>query len=98
MKNLFQCKGCGASGSPIDWVMKAEGVSTRHAIELLQADYRPLAASTGVVKRSTARKLPTPLATDAEDQTLLNQVNDYYHACLKQHPKGLSMLEQRQRR
>lgn len=38
VKNLFHCKGCGAHGSPIDWVMKAEGVSFRHAVELLQAD------------------------------------------------------------
>ena len=24
-KNLFHCFGCGAAGSPIDWVMKLEG-------------------------------------------------------------------------
>jgi DNA primase len=25
--NLFHCFGCDAAGSPIDWVMKLEGVS-----------------------------------------------------------------------
>ncbi|MXP26089.1 hypothetical protein GRI39_08580 [Altererythrobacter indicus] len=35
-KNLFRCFGCDASGGPIDWVMKAEGVSFRHAAELLR--------------------------------------------------------------
>ena len=45
-KNLWHCLGaCNAGGSPIDWVMKAEGVSFRHAVELLRADHLPLAAS-----------------------------------------------------
>jgi len=38
-KNLWHCLGaCQAGGSVIDWVMKAEGVSFRHAVELLRAD------------------------------------------------------------
>jgi hypothetical protein len=32
-------------GSVIDWTMKTQGVSFRHAIELLRADVFPLAAS-----------------------------------------------------
>jgi len=36
-KNLFHCLGCGAGGSVVDWVMKSEGVSFRHAVELLRA-------------------------------------------------------------
>ncbi len=95
VKNLFHCKGCGAKGSPIDWVMKAEGVSNRHAIELLLADYRSLAACAGVVKRATARKLPTTLATQAEDAELLVRVADYYHETLKQSPEALAYLEKR---
>ncbi|MDQ6722352.1 MAG: CHC2 zinc finger domain-containing protein, partial [Candidatus Dormibacteraeota bacterium] len=35
--NLWHCMGaCGAGGSVIDWVMRAEGVSFRHAVELLR--------------------------------------------------------------
>jgi DNA primase len=35
-KNLWHCLGaCQTGGSVIDWVMKAEGVSFRHAVELL---------------------------------------------------------------
>ena len=30
-KNLFHCFGCGAGGSVIDWVIKTQGVSFRHA-------------------------------------------------------------------
>ena len=93
-KNLFHCKGCGANGSPIDWVMKTEGVSFRHAVELLQADHQPLAAS-GPVKRSTVQKLPTTLVSSDEDARLLVQVVDYYHDTLKQSPEALAYLEKR---
>jgi DNA primase len=76
--NLWHCLGaCQAGGSVIDWVMKAEGVSFRHAVELLQTDYHPLAAGSGAaVKRSTARKLPPTLEASAEDARLLGQVID----------------------
>ena len=37
-KNLWHCFGCGAAGGPIDWVIKTQGVSFRHAVELLKAD------------------------------------------------------------
>src|SRR5690242_1667341 len=40
-KNLFHCLGCGAAGSVIDWVMKYEKLSFRHAIARL----RPLVSS-----------------------------------------------------
>lgn len=36
-KNLYHCFGCGAAGGPIDWLMKLDGVSFRHAVELLRA-------------------------------------------------------------
>ena len=44
-KNLWHCLGaCQSGGSVIDWTMKAEGVSYRHALELLKADIPSLAA------------------------------------------------------
>lgn len=35
-KNLYHCFGCNAAGSVIDWVMKTQGVSLRHAVQLLR--------------------------------------------------------------
>lgn len=96
--NLWHCLGaCQCGGSVIDWVMKAEGVSFRHAVELLQADYAPsaLAAGSGPVKKTTVQKLPTTLETSAEDARLLAQVIDYYHESLKQSPEALAYLEKR---
>jgi CHC2 zinc finger len=80
-KNLWHCLGaCNAGGTAIDWVMRAEGISFRHAVELLRADHLPLAASpVQPVKHGTVRKLPPPIARQADDRVLLLQVVDYYH-------------------
>lgn len=105
VRNLWHCFGCGAGGGVIGWVMKAEGVSFRHAVELLREGLPSLAAfaagpnsSIGYstthsipVKRSTVRKLVSPLGLDAHDQALLDQVIDYYHATLKQSPDALAI-------
>jgi len=77
-KNLWHCFGCGIGGGPIDWVIKRQGVSFRHAVELLREGITPLAAEDGI-KRSTVRALPPPVPFDADDQALLNQTVGYYH-------------------
>ena len=98
-KNLWHCLGaCQAGGTVIDWVMKAEGVSFRHAVELLQNDYSPSAASTDAItlaKRSTVKKLAMPLERAAKDAQLLVQVVDYYHQTLLQSPEAMQYLEKR---
>lgn len=94
-KNLFHCFGCQASGGVIDWVMKREGVSFRHAVELLR-DGAPLdgPASSSPV-RATVKKLAAPVAFDADDAALLGQVVDYYHETLKASAEGLDYLRSR---
>jgi DNA primase len=96
-KNLWHCFGCGIGGGPIDWTMKRQGVSFRHAVELLKADPSLAAApaASSAVKTSTVRKLAAPVALDADDRTLLGQVIDYYAATLKQSPEALAYLESR---
>jgi DNA primase catalytic core len=97
-KNLWHCLGaCQTGGSVIDWVMRAEGVSFRHAVELLANDSLPLAAaaaSSPPPKRSTVRKLPTPLARD-DDAKLMIQVIEYYHETLLGNPEALDYLKRR---
>jgi len=76
-KNLWHCMGaCQEGGSVIDWVMKAEGVSFRHAVELLRADL-PMGPAKAV-KTCTVRKLAAPVAQDADDRAALSQVVAYY--------------------
>ena len=98
-KNLWHCFGCGIGGDPIDWMIKKNGVSFRHAVELLRDGVSSLAAGSatnpGAIKRSSVRKLDAPVALDVDDQALLNQVIDYYHGSLKQSPEALAYLESR---
>jgi len=96
-KNLWHCLGaCNAGGTPIDWVMRAEGISFRHAVELLRTDHLPSAAAPiQPVKHGTVRKLPPPVARDADDQVLLLQVTDYYNETLKQSPEAKKYLTSR---
>jgi DNA primase catalytic core len=102
VKNLWHCLGaCQAGGSVIDWVMRAEGVSFRHAVEILRADVPSLAATSGpprngkVVRKTTVQKLPSLLEREAEDAELLLQVVAYYHEELKETPKALAYLQGR---
>jgi DNA primase catalytic core len=95
-KNLWHCLGaCQAGGSCIDWVMRAEGVSFRHAVELVRQRYSPTATPARTPKKTSVPKLPTLAASDADDVTLLGQVIDYYHETLKQSPQALAYLEKR---
>jgi DNA primase len=93
-KNLWHCLGCGEGGSVVDWVMKSEGVSFRHAVELLR-EGRAGDGGLRPVKRSTVRRLPSPVETSAEDDELLLQVVGYYHRTLKESAEALEYLKRR---
>ncbi len=99
--NLFNCFGCGAGGSVIDWVMKTQGVSFRHAVELLKnkvvapAHPAPATYKASLPIKTTVPKLAAPVSVDADDQTLLREVVDYYHDTLLQSPEALAYLESR---
>jgi hypothetical protein len=87
-KNLWHCLGaCARGGGPVDWVMTAQGVSFRHAVELLReaspalsslAQPGPRSTASGPVVRSQSQKLPRLVGADAGDQVLLARVVDYY--------------------
>jgi DNA primase catalytic core len=96
-KNLWHCLGaCNTGGSTIDWIMKAEGVSFRHAVELLRSgNASSLVASDKILGKNTVPRLQAPVALDADDQTVLRQVIDYYHETLKRSPVALQYLEGR---
>jgi DNA primase len=111
VRNLFHCFGCGAKGGPVDWVMKAEAVSFRHAVELLRhqaigAPASPRAGKGGrgrtaeiaeasPVKHATVRRLPPPVALDAGDEQLLEQVVAYYEQTYREEEAAQGYLRDR---
>jgi DNA primase catalytic core len=104
-KNLWHCLGaCGRGGGPIDWVMTAQGVSFRHAVELLResspalaslAQPGPRSTAPGPVSRSKSAKLPSLVAPDAADQELLGMVVGHYAEALAGHGDAQAFLARR---
>ena len=95
-KNLWRCHGaCQAGGSVVDFVMRIEGVSFRHAVDLLRQG-----ANSGPVegvppKRSTSVKLPPLAEPSVEDRELLGRVVGFYADTLVESPEALGYLARR---
>ena len=96
-KGLFHCLGCGAAGNAIQFVERYDGVSFRHAFELL-AEGGPAAFSSATespVKRTTIAKLENPFDLEATDAELMDQVVNYYNERLAKSPTAIAYLKKR---
>jgi CHC2 zinc finger len=92
--NSWRCMaGCG--GSVVDWVMAAEGVSFRHAVELLRDGFRPARLDQPARHRSTARRIDGGLDPGLGDGELLDAVAGFYHERLMASSDALGWLENR---
>ena len=91
-KGLWHCMACGKAGNVIQFVQHHDGVSFRHALDLLRQGGPAVFSSagradhTGPLKESTVPRLPCPLDAEADDATLFSQVVSYYHERLKSLP------------
>jgi len=103
-RNLWHCLGaCQAGGDAIAWVMRSEGLSFRHAIEVLRRETpraiavtAPAPASSAAPpKRTMKRKLEALAPRDAADTEVLERVVDHYHATLMESPEAIRYLELR---
>jgi DNA primase catalytic core len=98
VENVWNCLGaCGEGGDVISWVMRAEGISFTHAVELLKRNYlpSPARAAEPPPKQSSVPKLPPLFEPTIDDQKLLGIVVDYYHRTLKQSPGAQQYLVKR---
>jgi DNA primase catalytic core len=78
-RGLWHCLGaCQVGGTVIDWVMKADGIDFREAVDKLLAEFFPLEAAS-LVRHAAVTELSCPLDLDADDQALLNQYADFCH-------------------
>ena len=98
-KNLWHCMGaCQSGGSVIDWVMRAQGVSFRHAVELMRNGAPTTTTATAggpAPKRSTVAKLAAPFDTSAEDRRLLGEVVGFYAQSLRESAEAQAFLARR---
>ena len=91
-KGLYHCMGCGVAGNAIQFIEKFDGVSFRHAFELLSDGKGFTGGTDQPLKRATVPRLEAPVKPDAEDNELFGQVVDYYHERL-QSPSGIAARE-----
>ena len=91
-KNLFHCLGCDVAGSPIDFVMKADGLDFRTAVDRLLPGLR------GAAVAAPPRRTPAqPAATLAPEKAnrLLERVVELYAHGFAELPDGRAYLERR---
>jgi DNA primase len=81
-KGLWRCMAacCGATGNVIQFVERFDGLSFRHAFEVLANGGKAAFEHTpnAPKKQSTVPKLTCPIEDTEEDAKLLSQVADYY--------------------
>lgn len=94
-KGLWHCMACGLAGNAIQFVQRHDGVSFRHAFELLAHGQSSVLTEHPCQKQSTVPRLPCPLDPEADDATLFGQVLAYYHERLKMSPFGRGYLASR---
>jgi len=75
---------CGKTGNAIQFVQYHDGLSFRHAFELLDKGGKAaFEHSTSQPKKSHTTKLDCPLKADEKDnKAMLNKVANYYHTRL----------------
>ena len=100
-KGLWHCMACGRAGNVIQFVQQHDGVSFRHAFDLLRQGGPAVFTSAAILARegpltkATVPRLPCPLDAEADDATLFSQVVSYYHERLKQTPTARAYLASR---
>ena len=82
-KGLWHCMACGKAGNVIQFVQAHDGLSFRHAFEVLAHGQGAAFAARPLIKQSTVPLLPCPLDAEADDAALFAQVVAYYHERLK---------------
>jgi len=82
-KGLFHCMACGKAGNAIQFLQYHDGVSFRHALDLLRQGGKAVFAARPLTKQNTIPQLPCPLDAQAGDPALFRQVVTYYQQRLK---------------
>lgn len=94
-KGLFHCMGCGVAGNCIQFVERFDGVSFRHAFEILAEGRGFTVAATEPLRRATVPRLDLPFDPASDDAALMRQVVDYYHERLMKTPAAVDYLRGR---
>jgi len=92
---LWHCMACGKAGNAIQFVERHDGLSFRHAFELLTQGNGAAYKARPPAKQSTVPHLPCPLDAAADDAALFAQVVAYYHQRFKETSEAQAYLASR---
>ena len=96
-KNIFHCMGCDAAGSVIDFVMQADGLDFRAAVDQLLVSAPTIRRASSVTSGCSApsvSKTPVTVPPERANQ-LLERVVAIYEKTFAEAPEGRAYLEQR---
>ena len=93
-KGLWHCFPCNIGGTVIDWVMRTEKVSFRHAIEILKEKGGGISPNIKKCKGAITG-LKETLSLDQEDKELIINTVLYYHERLLNHQEAKEYLKSR---
>jgi DNA primase len=95
-KNLWHCFGCDAGGDNVQFVIKKENISFRHAVEKLQ-QIGGTAPGAATVKTRQGTEHPALLdpTQGASDDELMTRVVDFYHQKFLNRPEAMQYLQKR---
>lgn len=100
--NTWSCSACGIeNGGPVEWMIRAEGVSRKHATELLREgktalDRRNVGPKKGAApKLTTVRTMGVAFAAADTDDVILGGVAEFYQKAFTKNAEGKAYLEGR---
>lgn len=93
-KNLFHCMGCDAAGSVIDFVMKADGVDFRTAVDKLLTCSPAIQRASSVLSVPSVAKSPVTVSPEKANQ-ILGRVVAIYEKAFAEAPEARAYLEKR---
>lgn len=101
-RHTWTCSACDIKdGGPVDFVMKSEGVSRKHASEMLRSgkvhlDRQNTGPLKGAIpKQTTVRRLDLPFKEGDSDAQVLSGVVHFYQQTLTHHDQAKVFLEAR---
>jgi DNA primase len=95
-KNLWHCLGACGGGDIIQFIIKTEKVSFRHAVEILERTRGGVPPAL-VIKTRAGTEHPSLVAPDTQpgDTELLSLVVDFYHQTFLNQPQAIAYLQRR---
>ena len=93
-KNVFHCKGCGKSGSVIDWIILTRVVDTAEAIHILKEEYSNGSGGRNGKALYSTEQEPVNLL-EVRHQRALSPAVDFWHNNFKNTKEGAEYLVKR---